>query len=310
MAARRKPKQTDEKKPQRKARIPGLSARPVWQGQLRLSLVSCPVALYNATSRTNDISFHLINPETNNRIRMIATDPDTGPVNRSDLVRGYEIEKNRYVIMTEEDLDSVRLETTHTLDIERFVDAESIDRLFWSNPYLLMPGDDSAIDAYSVIREAMRGVGRIALGRVAMHTRERLIAVEPRGKGLLAYSLRMRDEVVDVDKAFDSIEGAKPSRQMIEIAEKIIEQAEGPFEPDEFRDRYEDALRDLIERKQKGEDTTVALPAPETSNVIDLMDALKKSLANKGAAPRSKPAKNPAAAKAGSKAKKRTRKSA
>jgi DNA end-binding protein Ku len=310
MAARRKPKATEEKKPHRKARIPGLSARPVWQGQLRLSLVSCPVALYNATSRTNDISFHLINPETNNRIRMVATDPDTGPVSRSDLVRGYEIEKNRYVIMTEEDLDSVRLETTHTLDIERFVDADSIDRIFWSNPYLLMPGDDSAVEAYAVIREAMRGVGRIALGRVAMHTRERLIAVEPRGKGLLAYSLRMRDEVVDVDKAFDSIEAVRPGRSMIEIAEKIIEQAEGPFEPDEFRDRYEDALRDLIERKQKGEDTTVALPAPETSNVIDLMDALKKSLAHKGAAPRSKPAKKPAAAKGTSKAKKRTRKSA
>src|SRR4051812_2541985 len=200
MAARRKTKAAahhHKEKPSR-PKIPGLSARPIWQGHLRLSLVSCPVALYNATSRSNDISFHLLNPETNNRIRMVPTDPDAGPVNRSDLVRGYEIEKNRYVIISDEELDTVRLETTHALDIERFVDVQTIDRLFWSNPYLMMPADETAVDAYAVIREAMEGAGRIALGRVTMHTRERLMAIEPRGKGLLAYSLRMRDEVVDV----------------------------------------------------------------------------------------------------------------
>jgi DNA end-binding protein Ku len=260
------------------------------------------VALYNATSRSNDISFHLLNPETNNRVRMIPTDPETGPVNRSDLVRGYEIEKNRYVIMSDEELDSVRLETTHTLDIERFVDSQTIDRIFWSNPFLLMPADDSAMDAYSVIREAMQGVGRIALGRVVMHTRERLMALEPRGKGLLAYSLRMRNEVVDVDKAFDSIPEAKPGKQMIEIAEKIIEQAEGKFAPEEFRDRYEEALRDLIKRKEAGKGTEVIPPPPDTTNVIDLMEALKKSLAKKGAAA---PKAKPAARSTTSKAKKR-----
>src|SRR5205807_9854433 len=123
-------------------KVPGLSVRPVWQGQLRLSLVSCPVALYKATSRASDISFHLLNPATNNRIRMIPTDPETGPVNRSDLVRGYEIEKNRYVILTDDELDSVKLETTHTLDIERFVDANTIDRLFWDDPYIMLPPGD------------------------------------------------------------------------------------------------------------------------------------------------------------------------
>ena len=275
-------------------KIPGLSARPVWQGHLRLSLVSCPVALYKATSRANDISFNLLNPETNNRVRMVPTDPETGPVNRADLVRGYEIEKNRYVIMDDEELDAVKLETTHTLDIERFVDANSIDRLFWDVPYILLPTDDIAANAYAVIREAMADTRRIALGRVVMHTRERLMAIEPREKGLLAYSLRMRDEVVNMQKALEAIPDVKPDRQMVEIAEKIIAQLEGPFNPDEFRDRYEEALRDLIRRKEKGEKPTVAAPPAEPSNVIDLMAALKKSLGAKGAPPKTPPPKSAA----------------
>ncbi len=167
-----------------------LSARPIWQGHLRLSLVSCPVALFGATSRSNDISFHMINPETNNRIRMIPTDPDSGPVERASLVKGYEIEKNHYVIVTPKELDAVKLETTHTIDIERFVDEGDIDRLFWNTPYFLVPNEKTGIDAYTVIREALKETGRIALGRVVMHTRERLVALEPRDKGILAYTLR------------------------------------------------------------------------------------------------------------------------
>ncbi len=270
--------QTAKQGKERPPKIPGLSARPVWQGHLRLSLVSCPVALYKATSRANDISFHLLNPETNNRIRMIPTDPENGPVNRSDLVRGYEIEKNRYVILTDEDLDSVKLETTHTLDIERFVDASNIDRLFWDNPYVLLPTDDVAANAYAVIREAMVESNRIALGRVVMHTRERLMAIEPRDKGLLTYSLRMRDEVVNIAKALESVPAARPHPQMVEIAGRIIEQLEGAFDPSAFRNRYEEALRDLIESKEKGQKPAVVAPPASPSNVIDLMAALKKSL--------------------------------
>ena len=265
----------DEKRP---PKVPGLSARPVWQGHLRLSLVSCPVALYKATSKTNDISFHLLNPETNNRIRMVPTDPETGPVNRADLVRGYEIEKNRYVILTDDELDSVKLETTHTLDIERFVDADTIDRLFWDDPYVLLPTDDIAANAYAVIREAMSDTHRVALGRVVMHTRERLMAIEPRDNGLLTYTLRMRDEVVNMAKALESVPSITPDQQMVEIADKIIEQMEGPFDPSEFRDRYEDALRELIQRKEKGQRPVAVAPPAEPSNVIDLMAALKKSL--------------------------------
>jgi DNA end-binding protein Ku len=267
----------------RKISAAKLSTRPIWQGHLRLSLVSCPVALYGATSQANDISFHMLNPKTNNRIRMIPTDPDAGPVNRADLVKGYEIEKNRYVVLTQKELDAVKLESTHTIEIERFVDDGDIDRLFWNDPYYLIPGEKTGLDAYTVIRDALRETGRIALGRVVMHTRERLVALEPRDKGIVAYTLRMRDEVVSPAEAFADIPASKPDKRMIEIATKIIEQQEGPFEPDKFDDRYENALRDLIARKEKGEKIVTAAPV-EDDNVIDLMEALKKSLGHKGRA--------------------------
>jgi DNA end-binding protein Ku len=285
--AKSAPRKAAAKPLHKSADKPELSGRPIWQGQLRLSLVSCPVALYSATSRSNDISFHLLNPETNNRIRMIPTDPDTGPVERSDLVKGYEISKNHYVVLSSEELDAVKLETTHTIEIERFVDAKEIDRLYWNDPYYLVPNEKTGTEAYSVIREALSEENRIALGRVVMHTRERLVALEPRDKGILVYTLRMADEVISPQKAFADIPAAKPDKRMIEIARKIIEQQEGAFEPDKFDDRYEVALRDLIRRKQKGEKLVAAEPV-ENDNVIDLMEALKKSLKHKGAAGRRK----------------------
>jgi DNA end-binding protein Ku len=266
-----------------------LSSRPVWQGSLRLSLVSCPVALYGATSRTADISFHLLNPETNNRIRMIPTDPDTGPVERAELVKGYEISKNHYVVLSNDELAAVKLETTKTIDIERFVDEKDIDRLYWNDPYYLLPNDKSGAEAYAVIRAALAETGRIALGRVVMHTRERLVALEPRDKGIIVYTLRMGDEVIQPKDAFDDIPNVRPNKEMIEIARKIIEQKEGAFEPEKFEDRYENALRDLIRRKEKGEKLVTAEPVEE-DNVIDLMAALKKSLKAKG---RVMPAKAP-----------------
>jgi len=271
-------------KAEARPKSPGLSSRPVWRGHLRLSLVSCPVALYRATTKANDISFHLVNPDTNNRVRMVPTDPDAGPVERASLVKGYELAKNRYVLVSNEELDSVRLETTHTLDIERFVDAADIDRLFFDDPYILLPTDEAGTDAYTVIRAAMTDVGRVALGRVVMHTRERLMAIEPRGKGLLAYTLRMRDEVVSLEKALESVPSARPKQEMIEIAGKIIEQLQGPFNPDEFKDRYEESLRELIRMKEKGREPEIVEPPPDTTNVIDLMDALKKSLGKKAPA--------------------------
>ena len=263
-----------------------LSRRPVWQGHLRLSLVSCPIALYGATSRAADISFHLINPETNNRIRMIATDPDSGPVERSELVKGYEIEKNKYVIVTPEELDSVRLETTKTIDIERFVDEGEIDRLYWNAPYFLVPDGKTGTEAYTVIRDALEETGRIAIGRVVMHTRERVVALEPRDRGIVAYTLRSEDEVIDPKLAFEDIPHSKSDKRMVDIARKIIEQQEGDFDPKMFEDRYEKALKELIRRKQKGEKPVKAEPVEDT-NVIDLMEALKNSLKHKGAAHKS-----------------------
>jgi DNA end-binding protein Ku len=264
---------------------PHLSSRPVWQGNLRLSLVSCPVALYGATDRSSDVSFHLLNPQTNNRIRMIPTDPDTGPVQRSDLVKGYEISKNHYVVLSNEELEAVKLETTKNIDIERFVDVNDIDRLYWNTPYYLLPEEKDGQEAYGVIREALAETGRIALGRVVMHGRERLVALEPRGKGIVAFTLRMGDEVVQPKDAFEDIPAGRPAKQMVEIARKIIEQQEGPFEPEKFQDRYENALRDLIRRKEKGEKLIAAEPVKE-DNVIDLMQALKKSLKTGGTAAR------------------------
>jgi DNA end-binding protein Ku len=270
----------------RQAETP-LHGRPAWQGNLRLSLVSCPVALLSATTRADDISFHLLNPATHNRIRLVPTDPEKGPVERSKLVKGYEVAKNEYVVVTNEEIESVRLESTRTIDIERFVDASAIDRLFWDQPYFLVPGAKTGVEAYNVIRDAMRAADRIALGRVVMHTRERLLAIEARDNGLIATTLRMRNEVLDPATAFGSLPKAKSEKRMLDIAKQIIDQLEGPFEPGDFTDRYEEALRELIKRKERGEKPVTA-PPPEESNVIDLMDALRKSLRGRSQSPSKK----------------------
>jgi len=280
-----------------------MAYRPTWQGHLKLSLVTCPVALYTATNAGGDVHFNLINPKTNNRIRMITTDPDTGPIERSALVKGYEVEKGEYVLLSDDEIRSVKLESTKTIDIERFVPAADIDRIYWDNPYYLAPDGKLAEEAFAVIREAMARSGQIALGRVVLATRERLLALEPRGKGILATSLRTEDEVRKPGEIFDSISAAKPSAAMIAIAEKIIEQQEGPFDPSLFVDRYEQALKALIAEKRKGH-KLVAAAEPEDTNVVDLMAALRASLEGKGGSPAKKSAKpgggaKPKARKAG-----------
>ena len=265
-----------------------MATRPTWQGYLRLSLVSCPVALYTATARTSDVSFNMLHKETMNRIRMIPTDPETGPVDRSDIVKGYEIEKGHYVVVTDEEIKNVRLETTRTLDIESFVDLADIDRIYWNDPYFLVPDGDMAVEAFTVIRQAMTKAGKVALGRLVMHQRERLMALEARDKGILAYSLRSNREVRDAKEVFDRIPAEKPNDQMVDIAARIINQLEGPFDPSKFNDRYEDALRALIKEKQKGHKIT-KVEAPKEAEVIDLMEALKRSL-GQGGGERRKPA--------------------
>lgn len=268
-----------------------MAARPTWQGHLKLSLVSCPVALYAAASTADDVHFHMLNPKTGSRVKMVTTDPDTGPVERASLIRGYEIDKGRYVTVTDEEIRSVRLESTRTIEIERFVDAGAIDRLYWNDPYFLVPDGKMAAEAYAVIRQAMVQSGRIALGRVVLHTRERLLALEPREHGVVAYSLRTRGEVRDPAEVFGELPEAKPDPGMVEIAARIIEQLEGPFEPAMFVDRYEEALKALITAKDKGEKPKAA-PAAKDTPASDLMEALRRSLL-RGAepAPRREPAR-------------------
>src|SRR5690606_3673257 len=239
---------------------------------------------YTATSSGGDVRFNLINPETNNRIRMVTTDPDTGPVERSSLVKGYAVAKDEYILLTDEEIKSVKLESTKTIDIERFVPEEEIDRLYWDNPYYLAPAGALAEEAFGVIREAMRSEGKIALGRVVLSTRERLLALEPRDRGILAYSLRTRDEVRASREVFGAITDQAPDPAMVDIARRIIEQKAGPFDPDQFVDRYEEALKALIAAKQKGQ-KPVRAAEPEDPGVGDLMAAWRAGLEG-GAAPR------------------------
>lgn len=267
-----------------------MAYRPSWQGHLKLSLVTCPVALYTATNSAGDVHFNLINPKTNNRIKMITTDPETGPVERSELVKGYEVSKGEYILLTDEEIKSVKLESTKTIDIERFVPAEDIDRIYWDNPYYLAPDGKMAQEAFGVIRTAMENSGQIALGRIVMATRERILALEPRGKGILAYTIRSDAEVRKPDEIFDGISDAQADPAMISIAQKIIEQQEGAFDPSQFVDRYEEALKALIEEKSKGHKPS-KVAEPEDTNVVDLMSALRASLAAKdmgGAKPQPK----------------------
>ncbi|MBX3477658.1 MAG: Ku protein [Brevundimonas sp.] len=273
-----------------------MAARPTWQGHLKLSLVTCPVALYTATTKTNDISFHLINPRTNNRIRMVPTDPDAGPVERSDLVKGYEVSKDEYVLFDETDFDRVKLESTRTISIGEFVDEADIDRLYWDDPFYVVPDKGVGIDAFVVIREAMKAAGKVALGCLVLRGRERRLALEVHGKGLVAYTLRAHDEVRAADDFFDDIPSVKADKAMVEIAERIIAQKQADFDPSEFKDRYDDALREMIRAKQKGR-KIVEAPEPDDTNVIDLMAALRDSLTGSASGAKKAPARKAAAKK-------------
>jgi len=263
-------------------------SRPTWEGHLRLSLVTCPVALYSAVERTADVHFNLINPKTNNRIRMQTVDAVTGkPVERSELVKGFAVAKNKYVLFDNDELEAVKLESTRLIDIAAFVDASTIDRIYWDEPYYLAPAGKTGIEAYAVIRAAMAKQGKVALGRLVLHQRERVCALEPRDGGILLTTLRSHDEIRSADEVFDR-NLAKPDPRMLQIAEKIIEQQEAKFDPTEFKDRYEDALRDLIARKKKGEKLVSAEKPEEEDKVVDLMEALRKSLKGGGGPSRDK----------------------
>ncbi|PWS39151.1 Ku protein [Falsiroseomonas bella] len=276
-----------------------MPARPVWEGHLRLSLVTCGVALHKAVGESGgDVRFHLLNPETHNRVRQCWRDAGTGDeVSRRELVRGFEVAKDEYVVVTDEDIQELKLESTKVVDIERFVDCDDIDRLYWDQPYYMVPSGRTAAEPFAVIREAMRGEKRVAIGRIVMANRERVVAIEVRGPGLLLSTLRSQEEVRSDAVLFEDIPEAKLQPQMIDIAKSIIAQQAGPFAPEDFTDRYQEALAELVQRKTGGSKPTRKREAPEESNVIDLMEALKRSLkgGGKGA---EKQAEKPAAKKA------------
>ncbi len=261
-----------------------MAERPSWSGHLRLSLVTCPVVLFNALSSRGDVHFHLINPDTGNRIRSVVVDSVTEePLERRDLVKGYEISKGEYVVLTPDELESVRLESTNVIDIEKFVDAERIDRLYWDHPYYLAPDGDMAEESFAVIASAMAKANKVALGRVVMAQRERLMALEPRDGGIIATTLRDRDELRAPARFFEGLDGAAVNKEMVSIAEKIIQQKAGKFDPSTFQDRYEDALREIILQKEKGRKIVRPQEPAAPNNVIDLMEALKASLNHKSA---------------------------
>lgn len=257
-----------------------MAVRPSWTGHLRLSLVTCPVALYKAVEARTDTHFHLINPKTNHRIHQVAKDATTGrEVDRKSLVKGFEVSKGKYVLIDPEDLDALKLESTKILDIERFVDVAEIDRIYWDEPYYLVPDGKTGRDAYAVILKAMEDRERVAIGRLVLANRERIVALEPRGNSFLMTTLRAHDEVREPGKTVGKITLPKAPKAMLDIAGRIIDQQEGPFNPSDFDDRYEDAVKALIRRKQKGQKPVKAEePEPEEGKVIDLMEQLRKSI--------------------------------
>jgi DNA end-binding protein Ku len=257
---------------------------PVWEGHLQLSLVTCPVALYKATDPKGGVSFHLINPKTKSRIVQVTKDPTTGQeLDRKTLVRGFEVSKDKYILIDPEELKALRIESTGVLNLERFVDAATIDRIYWDEPYYLAPSEKTGTEAFAVILEAMRQKKKIGIGKLVLNMRERICALEPRDKRILLTTLRTHEDIVAASDVGGIATLPKPDRSMLEIAEKIVEQQEGKFDPSTFVDRYEDAVRALITRKKKGQKMTTAPPvAKDEGKVIDLMDALRRSLAGHG----------------------------
>jgi DNA end-binding protein Ku len=258
-----------------------MAPRANWKGFLRLSLVTCPVALYPATSDTEKVSFNQINRKTGHRIKYSRVDADTGEeVASEDIIKGYKVDTDTYVEVTKDELDEVALESTHTIEIDEFVPRSDIDNRYLIRPYYLVPDGKVGHDAFAVIRETVRAMDKVAIGRVVLTNREHIIALEPLGKGLMGTLLRYPYEVRSETDYFDDIQDVKVTKDMLDLAKHIVEKKSAAFEPEKFEDHYETALVDLINRKRTGM-LTGAKPAPKSSgNVINLMDALKRSLAD------------------------------
>ncbi len=259
-----------------------MAPRPTWKGYLRLSLVSCPVRLYPATTRSERVSFHLLNPKTRNRIELRPHDSATDEeIPRDQLVRGYEFDKGRYVVVDQDEIDALRIESSETIDLVRFVDDAEIDPIFFATSYFIAPEGKIANETFRVIQEAMREEAKAGIGRVVLSTREHPVLLMPRQRGMLLMTMRSAEEVRSDRDIFADLEEVKVDKEMVDMARRIIQQKSGHFDADELTgDRYQAALRELVARKVHGEKPAAArAAAPAPGNVINLMDALKRSLA-------------------------------
>ena len=267
-----------------------MAPRANWKGFLRLSLVTCPVALYPATSDSEKISFNQINKNTGHRIRYVRVDAETGEeVANEDIIKGYEVDKDTYLEVTKDELENIALESTRTIEIDEFVKREDIDPRYLIRPYYLRPDGKVGHDAFAVIRETISNMNMVAIGRVVLTTREHIIALEPLGKGLVATLLRYPYEVRNEAEYFDEIEDVKLTKDMLDLARHIVNSKASDFDPDKFEDNYETALIDLINKKRNGQAITPRA-RPAAGNVVNLMDALRASI---GQEQGSKPAKKP-----------------
>ncbi|MFL5066684.1 MAG: Ku protein [Xanthobacteraceae bacterium] len=261
-----------------------MAPRANWKGYLRLSLVSCPIALYPATSEREKIRFHQINRNTGNRIKLLRVDAETGePVEYEDIVKGYEVGKGEYIEITDEELEAIALESTRTIDIDQFVPRDEIDDLYNVRPYYIAPDGNVGQDAFAVIRDVIGAMKMVALGRVVLTSREHVMAIEPRDTGLAGTLLRYPYEVRQPAEFFEDIAATKVTKDMLDLAKHIVETKSGHFDPEKFEDQYENALKELLRKKQAGEKIAPAAQ-PQPAKVINLMDALRKSLETERAA--------------------------
>ena len=268
-----------------------MAARAYWQGQIRLALVSIPVEIYSASKTGAKISFNQIHEPSGKRIKYEKVVPGIGPVDRDEIIKGYEVSKGEYVLLEEEEIEAVKIESRKTLELVQFVDNCEIDPLYFEKPYYVAPKDDLAEEAFIVLREALRKAGKVALGQLSVRGSEKLVAIKPCGKGLLLETLRYADEVRKGQSFFSDIDDAKPKKELLDLATTLIKQKSAPFDASEFEDRYVDALRKLIDKKAKSKSNKAIIEdagdaeAPG-GNVIDLMAALKKSVDGKASKPK------------------------
>jgi DNA end-binding protein Ku len=272
-----------------------VAPRAYWKGYLKLSLVSCPVALFPASSEREKISFHQINEDTGNRIKYRKVDAETGDeVDSGKIIKGYEVDKGQYIQIEPEELEAIAIESKRTIEIDEFVPKKEIDELYLNSPYYLVPDGEVGAQAFAVIREAIREEGMVALGRVVFTSREHIIALEPRDKGLLGVTLRYPYEVRKQSDYFDDIPDEKIPKDMLELASHIVKSKAGHFHPEKFEDQYEDALKELLRKKQAGQKIEAPKP-PTDAKVINLMDALRRSVQAEGGGERRKPERHAAA---------------